>query len=75
MAKNKGAAERAVLTVKETADILGIGINQAYAAIKDGKIPYIKVNEKRLLVPRVALDKMLASVEAKKMPASVEAKS
>ena len=74
MAKNKGAAERAVLTVKETADMLGIGINQAYAAIKAGQIPHIKINEKRLIIPRVALEKMLASVEAKKMLAAAESK-
>jgi Helix-turn-helix domain len=65
MAKNKGAAERAVLPVRETADVLGIGVNQCYAAIKDGQIPHIKINEKRLLVPRVALNKMLASAEGK----------
>ena len=39
MTKNKGAAERAVLTVRETADILGIGINLAYEAIRAGQIP------------------------------------
>lgn len=64
MAKNKGAAERAVLTVREAADVLGIGVNQAYAAVKAGQIPSIKINEKRIIVPRAALEKMLAG-EAK----------
>ena len=52
--------------------MLGIGINQAYEAIKAGQIPYIKVNEKRIIVPRVALNRMLASAEAKKTLASAE---
>ena len=61
MAKNKGAAERTpLLTVRETADVLGIGVNQAYAAVKAGQIPSIKINEKRIIVPRAALEKMLA---------------
>ena len=65
MAKNKGTAERAVLTVRETADVLGIGMNQTYEAIRAGQIPNIRINEKRILVPRVALKKMLAGAEAK----------
>jgi excisionase family DNA binding protein len=65
MAKKKAATERLVLTVQEVADALGIGINQAYDAIRSGQIPSIRINEKRLIVPRVALEKMLASVEAK----------
>jgi hypothetical protein len=63
MAKNKSVAERAVLTVRETADVLGIGINQAYEAIKAGQIPNIRINEKRILVE--ALNKMLAGTESK----------
>lgn len=65
MAKKKAATERLVLTVQEVADALGIGISQAYDAIRSGQIPSIRINEKRLIVPRVALEKMLASVEAK----------
>ena len=65
MTKNKGAAERAVLTVREAADVLGIGINQAYEAIKAGQIPNIRINEKRILVPRAALERMLANAEIK----------
>jgi excisionase family DNA binding protein len=59
MAKRKGDTERAVLTVKETADVLGIGLNQAYEAIRSGAIPSLKIG-KRIIVPRVALEKKLA---------------
>jgi len=46
------------LTVHEVAKILGIGINQAYMAAKSGSIPIIKIGN-RILVPKVALNRML----------------
>ncbi len=52
-------AERKTLTVAEAGEALGIGRNQAYKAVHDGKIPSIKIG-KRLLVPKVGLDKLLA---------------
>lgn len=44
--------ERPVLgyTVKDTARVLQIGLNQAYAAIKDGRIPSLKIG-KRIIGP------------------------
>jgi excisionase family DNA binding protein len=60
MTKHKGTAVRAVLTVKEAADTLGIGINQAYDAIKSGQIPSLKIG-KRIIIPRVALERKLES--------------
>jgi hypothetical protein len=56
MAKKKAAADRLVLTVAEVADALGIGINQAYDAVRDKQIPSLTINKKRILVPRVALE-------------------
>ena len=47
------------LTVTECAKRLGIGRNSAYEAISRGEIPVIRVG-KRLLVPKAALEKMLA---------------
>ena len=38
---------------------LGIGINSCYVAAKSGQIPAIKIGD-RILVPRVALEAMLA---------------
>ena len=49
---------RATLTVAEVAKRLGVGINQAYAAVHDGTIPTIKIG-KRILVPKAALERML----------------
>lgn len=48
----------ATITIVEAARHLGIGRNQAYEAAKRGEIPSIKIG-KRLLVPKVALERML----------------
>jgi excisionase family DNA binding protein len=47
-----------VLTVRETAKALGLGINQTYAAIRAGDIPSLRIG-KRIIVPRAALNKKL----------------
>jgi len=51
--------EKLTLTVDEAAKILGIGRQLAYDRVKTGEIPVIKIG-RRLLVPRVALEKLLA---------------
>ena len=50
--------DRAVLTVDETAETLGISRNSAYKAVAEGQIPAIRVG-KRILVLRKPLTKML----------------
>lgn len=56
--------EKLTLTVGEAAKCLGIGRNSAYEAIARGEIPVIRVG-KRLLVPKVALEKMLSGNDSK----------
>lgn len=56
-------AERKTYKVEEAGRLLGIGRNQAYEAAKRGDFPTIKIG-KRLLVPKAALDKMLAGEAA-----------
>jgi excisionase family DNA binding protein len=46
-------------TVEETAWLLGVSRMTAYAAVRAGVIPSIRIG-RRLLVPRVALDRMLS---------------
>jgi excisionase family DNA binding protein len=48
----------ATYTIDEFAQRLGVGRNTAYEAAHRGEIPVIRIG-KRLLVPRVAGDKML----------------
>ncbi len=54
-------SQKQTLTVPEAAEMLNIGRNQAYEAARRGEIPTIRIG-KRILVPRVALDRMLSEV-------------
>jgi excisionase family DNA binding protein len=51
--------DKLTLTVEEAASALGIGRNSAYEAVRNGDVPSIRIG-KRLLVPRAALDRLLA---------------
>lgn len=51
--------ERLTLTVEEAAQVLGISRAFAYESVRRGDIPHIKIG-RRVLVPRAALDRMLA---------------
>jgi excisionase family DNA binding protein len=45
-------------TVEEAAQLLRVGRNQCYEALRRGELPSIRIG-KRLLVPRAALDRLL----------------
>jgi len=45
-------------SVDEAAELLGVSRFTAYAAIRGGTLPAIRIG-KRILVPKVALDRML----------------
>ena len=53
-----GNSGRATLKIEEAGRILGISRAAAYQAAAKGELPVIKIG-KRLLVPRVALERML----------------
>ena len=55
---NTAIEKRLCLTVPEAAELLGISRNFAYELVKQGQLPVIRFG-KRLLIPRVALEKML----------------
>ena len=50
--------ERQVLTVKDIAEQLGIGINQAYSACERGQIPTVRFG-RRWLIPKTAFHQWL----------------
>jgi excisionase family DNA binding protein len=52
--------DKLTLSVEEAAKLLGIGRNLCYDKAKTGEIPVIKIG-RRLLVPRSALEKLLAN--------------
>jgi excisionase family DNA binding protein len=51
--------ERRTLTVEEAARELGIGRTLAFEMARTGRLPVIRLG-RRVLVPRAALDRMLA---------------
>lgn len=55
--------EAQTLSVPQAAKILGVGSSSAYAGIKRGEIPSIRIGG-RLLVPKPALEKMLRGERA-----------
>jgi excisionase family DNA binding protein len=55
-----GDNERLTLTMLEAAHLLGVSRGLAYDLASQGKIPVIRVGQKRLLVPRKALEDFLA---------------
>jgi excisionase family DNA binding protein len=52
--------EPAVLSVNECAKMLQISRGSAYQAIATGEIPHLKIG-RRILIPRVAIQKLLES--------------
>lgn len=57
--RGEGMEDKLTLSVEETAKLLGIGRNLCYDRVKTGEIPVIRIG-RRLLVPRKALEKLLA---------------
>jgi excisionase family DNA binding protein len=52
--------KRVTYSVDEAAKMLGISRNMAYQAVAAGKIPSIRIGERRILIPAAALDRMLS---------------
>lgn len=52
--------DRLTLTIPEVARLLGISRNLAYELANQGKIPVLRLSQRRLVVPRDALQRMLA---------------
>lgn len=50
--------ERLTVTVPEAAKLLGVSRMTAYAAVREGAIPSLRIG-RRVLVPKVALDRLL----------------
>jgi excisionase family DNA binding protein len=48
------------LKIEEAAKVLGMSRNTAYDAVKSGQLPTVKIG-RRFLVPKAALERMLAS--------------
>ena len=53
-AKRKGAA---MASVEELAEVLGVGLNQAYSAVQMGKVPAVRLG-RRWLISRKTIDRI-----------------
>ncbi len=47
-----------VYTVDEAAEMLGLGRQQAYQAVRENVIPHIRIG-RRIIIPKVAFDRWL----------------
>ena len=56
--RHNAIEKRLCITVPEAAAMLGLSRNFAYELVKQGQLPVIRFG-KRLLIPRLALEKML----------------
>ena len=56
--------ERLILTIPEVGKILGVSRTTAYILANTGQIPVIRLG-KKLIVPKSALEKMLAEAGTK----------
>lgn len=58
--------ERLTMTVEEAGEALGVSRATAYLLVNTGRIPAIRISDRRWIVPRAALLKMLESTEPEK---------
>jgi excisionase family DNA binding protein len=61
--EEKHMAQNLTMSVPEAGALLGLGRNGSYKAAKRGEIPTIRIGNK-LLVPRVAIQRLLNSVRS-----------
>ena len=59
--------ERLVITVAEAGQLLGISRATAYMLANTGRLPAIRISERRIIVPRRAIDELLASASSNRV--------
>ena len=64
--------DKLTMSVEEAAKVLGVGRNFCYELAKTGQLPTIRLGARRLVVPRVALEKMFETVDARPKASGVE---
>ena len=55
----EGKAERLVCTIAEAAEMLSISTATAYTLANTGRLPAIRISDRRLIIPRRALEALL----------------
>ena len=64
--------DRLTLSIQEAANVLGVGRNFCYELAKTGQIPTIRLGSRKLVGPRIALEKMLETADVRPKDSSVE---
>lgn len=58
---NEGKGERLVMTVEQVGAALGISRATAYSLVNQGRLPGIRISDRRIIIPVKAIDDLLAS--------------
>ena len=61
----EGKAEKLVCTIAEAAEMLSISTATAYTLANTGRLPAIRISDRRLIIPRKALESLLATATPK----------
>ena len=56
-----GTKETVCYTVPELAERLGLSVETVYRGIRRNDIPHLRIGQRRLILPRAAIDRWLAS--------------
>lgn len=55
----KAELERKTYTVPEAAQIIGVCSKLAYQMVTAGRLPCVRISDKKVVIPKVALEKWL----------------
>lgn len=64
--ESQNKSERLVMSVEEAGEALGISRATAYMLVNTGRLPAIRISDRRIIVPRKAIDDLLASASKPK---------
>ncbi|OGN94153.1 MAG: hypothetical protein A2Z75_08360 [Chloroflexi bacterium RBG_13_50_10] len=62
---NRDKTERLTMTVEEAAIALGISRATAYSLVNQGRLPAIRISDRRLILPVKSINELLASAGKK----------
>ena len=61
---NNNHVERLTLSVSCAAATLGISRATAYSLVSQGRLPALRISDRRIVIPRKAIDDLLASASS-----------
>lgn len=58
---SEGKTDRLTMTVEEAGAALGISRATAYMLVNTGRLPAIRISDRRIIIPKKAISELLAS--------------